>query len=306
MRNSSAIAADRVARVDPTETPSFGALYELSKPNLTLLVVITAVLGFYMASTGDSVRWDRLIALIIGTALTSAGACALNMYIERDIDARMPRTRKRPIPSGRVTPEVALFFVMMTLSWGFGLLATFCGPIPAALSLMTAGIYAFIYTPLKRRGPLSIWVGAIPGAVPPLMGWAAATGRIDWGGAALFLILFAWQFPHFIALAYMYREDYRRAGFHFLPKQDPEGRKVGLQIAGGGLALLIASVLPVMLGVVGPIYAVGVVAIGLWFLKVCLQSAFELTGKSARRVFLGSIKYLPIVLALLVIDRIIL
>ncbi|MEM7676164.1 MAG: UbiA family prenyltransferase, partial [Myxococcota bacterium] len=140
MRNSSVIAADcvdRVDRVGPPETPSVGALYELSKPNLTLLVVITAVLGFYMASTGDSVRWDRLIVLIVGTALTSAGACALNMYIERDIDARMPRTRKRPIPSGRVSPEAALFFVMMTLSWGFGLLATFCGPIPAVLSLLT-------------------------------------------------------------------------------------------------------------------------------------------------------------------------
>lgn len=301
--------SDRAATVAsvsvPGEAVNARALYELGKPNLTLLVVITAVLGFYLG-IDDVVRWDRLVMLIVGTALTSAGACALNMFIERELDALMPRTRKRPLPSGRVSPEVSLFFALMTLSWGFGTLAAFCGPIPAVLSLVTAGIYAFVYTPLKRRGPISIWVGAIPGAVPPLMGWATATGSIDWGGLSLFLLMFCWQFPHFIALAYLYREDYRRAGFRFLAADDVHGAQAGRHIALGCAALVVASWLPVALGLAGAVYAVGVTLVGLWFLKLCLQTALQMTGKRARRAFLASITYLPVVLALLVLDRLIL
>ncbi len=279
-------------------------LYALGKPNLTLLVIVTAVLGFFLGlSEGAPLRWDRLLALIVGTGLTSAGACALNMFIERDIDALMPRTRKRPIPSGRVSPESALFFALMTLSWGFGALAAFCGPIPASLSLVTAGIYAFVYTPLKRRGPVSIWIGAIPGAVPPLMGWAAATDGVDWGGVSLFAILFCWQFPHFIALAYMYREDYRRAGFRFLPGDARAGRRAGQQILWGCIALFGAALVPSMLGLAGWVYVVGVVTAGLWFLQACWRCAAQTTGKSARRAFLASIAYLPALLVLLVLDR---
>ena len=173
-----------------TEVPSVRSLYELAKPNLTLLVVVTAVIGFYLGSGEGPVRWLQLVMMIVGTALTSAGACALNMFIEREIDGLMPRTRKRPIPSGRVSPESALFFALITFSWGFGALATFCGPIPAVLSMLTGAVYAFAYTPLKRRGPISIWVGAIPGAVPPMIGWSAATGGLDWGALALFLVMF--------------------------------------------------------------------------------------------------------------------
>ncbi len=290
------------AAVGP-ETPRFRDIYELAKPNLTLLVVVTAVLGFGLATGDGAIRWDRLIMLIVGTALTSAGACALNMFIERDIDALMPRTRKRPIPSGRVNPETALFFALMTFSWGFGALAAFCGPLPALFSLLTAAVYAFVYTPLKRRGPISVWVGAVPGALPPLIGWSAATGGVAAGGLSLFLVLFCWQFPHFIALAYMYREDYRRAGFRFLPPSDAQ---TGRQILVGCVALVLASGLPYLLGLVGWVYLAGVAAAGLWFLKVCLQAAIDLTGKRARQAFLASILYLPVVLALLVLDRIIL
>ena len=281
------------------------ALYELAKPNLSLLVVVTAVLGFFLGLGENAIRWERLVGLVLGTALTSGGACALNMFIERDIDALMPRTRKRPIPSGRVSAESALFFALITFSWGFGILATVCGPIAAALSLLTAAVYAFIYTPLKQRGPISIWVGAIPGAVPPMIGWAAATGTLDWGGFALFLVLFTWQFPHFVALAYMYREDYRRAGFRFLPTDDPDGRQAGRQVLLGCAALFVVSFLPSALGLTGPLYTVGVGLVGLWFLKDCLRAALHMTGKHARRAFLSSITYLPVLLVLLVVDRIV-
>ena len=281
-------------------------LYALAKPNLSLLIVVTAVLGFCLGASDGQLSWLKLTMLVVGTGLTSAGACALNMFIERDIDARMPRTRKRPIPSGRVTPESALFFALITFSWGFGTLATFCGPVPALLSLFTGAVYAFVYTPLKRHGPVSIWVGAIPGAIPPMIGWSAATGSLDWGAASLFLVLFAWQFPHFIALAFMYREDYRRAGFRFVPSGERPGRSAGRQIAVGAVALVATSVLPYALGLVGIVYLVGVLAAGAWFLKVSLQGALELTGKKARRVFLASIIYQPVLLALLVVDRLVL
>lgn len=280
-------------------------LYLLSKPNLTLLVVITAVLGFGLGVRDGSMHWLRLIMLVIGTGLTSAGACALNMFIERDIDARMPRTRKRPLPAGRVSPEAALFFALITFSWGFGALAAFCGPLPAVLALLTGAIYAFAYTPLKRQGPVSVWVGAIPGALPPLIGWSAATGSLHWGGISLFAVLFCWQFPHFLALAYLYREDYRRAGFRFLPAE-ATARRTGVHILVGAAALAGASLLPYALGLVGIIYLVGVGLAGVWFVKVCLRAARELTGKSARRVFLASIVYQPALLALLVVDRLIL
>ena len=300
---ASGVSAASVTGVVAPEAARFRDVYELAKPNLTFLVVVTAVLGYGLAVGDGGVQWSRLIMLIVGTTLTSAGACALNMFIERDIDALMPRTRKRPIPSGRVSAESALFFALMTLSWGFGALAAFCGPLPAFLSLLTAAIYAFVYTPLKRRGPISVWVGAVPGAIPPLIGWSAATGSIAEGGVSLFLVLFCWQFPHFIALAYMYREDYRRAGFRFLPPTDAQ---TGRQILLGCAALVVVSGLPYALGLVGWIYLVGVMAAGLWFLKVCLRAALGLTGKRARQAFLASILYLPVVLALLVLDRLIL
>ncbi len=280
------------------------AYYELSKPNLSGLVVVTAVLGFYLGSEPSgslaSVDWVKLLYLMMGTALTSAGACSLNMYIERDIDARMRRTQTRPIPSGRLSAAQALAFSVVVFTWGFFDLLIFCGPYPALLALVTGLIYAFVYTPLKRKGPISIWVGAIPGAIPPLMGWAAVRGDLGWGGWSLFAVLFIWQFPHFLALAYMYREDYARAGFRFLSDED---QKTGQQIVAGCLALLVASVLPVLLGLVGRVYLVGALVCGVAFLKVGLGVLRGCTPKRARAVFFASIIYQPALLALLVLDR---
>lgn len=282
------------------------AYYELGKPNLSGLVVVTAVLGYYLAvPDGGPFDWVRLVYLVMGTALTAAGACALNMVVERDLDARMLRTRGRPIPSGRVAPEHALLFAVVLLVWGALQLLVFCGWYPALLSVLTAAIYAFVYTPAKRKGPVSIWIGAIPGAIPPVMGWTTVQGQIGLGGAALFAILAAWQFPHFLSLAYMYQEDYGRAGFRFLPVDDPEGQKAGLQIALGCAVLLLVSLLPWALGLTGAVYGIGALLAGLGFGWAGLRVAQRCTLARARGSFFASITYLPALLALLVLDRLI-
>ncbi len=282
------------------------AYYELAKPNLSMLVVVTSILGFYLASSAiEHLDWARLIYLVTGTALTAAGACALNMYIERDIDARMMRTKHRPIPSGRLSAQQALAFSLVVFTWGFLQLLVFCGPYPAFLSLATALIYAFVYTPAKRRGPISIWIGAIPGAIPPVMGWAAVRGEIGWGGLSLFLILFAWQFPHFLALAYMYEEDYRRGGFEFLFADDPDGQKVGRAIAFGTLLVHSASLAPYVLGLVGGVYLVGAILAGAFFVWAGARVAVDSTLPRARQAFFASITYLPVLLASMVLDRLV-
>lgn len=280
------------------------AFYALGKPNLTFLVVVTGVLGFYLAaSTVEVVPWFKIVPLLLGTALTSMGACALNMYIERDLDAHMKRTATRPIPSGRVLPEEALAYALLTFTWGLAILAVGCDLWVACLSLCTGLLYAFVYTPSKRWGPVSTWLGAIPGAVPPVMGWVTVTGEIGLGGAALFAILFAWQFPHFLALARMLEEDYSKVGFRFLPKADPHGTKSGRQMFIGTLALLAASLTPTLLGLTGWIYSVGAVIIGLAFAFVALKACFVCDRPRALRVFLASISHLPALLGLIVLDR---
>lgn len=291
-------ASQRVARAR--------AFYELGKPNLTGLVIITGVLGFYLATgTVTEVSWLSLVALVAGTALTSIGACSLNMYIERDIDRLMDRTQVRPIPSGRVSAEEALAFSLLTFVWGVAILAVGCNLLVAALSFATGLLYAFVYTPSKRWGPISTWLGAVPGAVPPVMGWAAVTGEIGWGGAALFTILFAWQFPHFLALAFMLKDDYDKAGFRFLPKQDSSGARAGRQMFIGTLVLIAASVTPTLLGLTAQLYAVGAVIIGLAFSWVALKACFGCDRPRALRVFLASISYLPALLVLIIVDRLV-
>lgn len=281
------------------------ALYELGKPNLSLLVVVTSVLGYYLAAQGRPFDWAKLVYLATGTALTAAGACGLNMYLERDLDARMYRTRGRPIPSGRVAPDQALAFAVVLFVWGWLQLLVFCGWYPALLSALTAGIYAFVYTPSKRWGPVSIWIGAIPGAIPPVMGWTSVQGELGAGGLALFAILATWQFPHFLSLAYMYQEDYARAGFRFLPRGDDEGKKTGLLIAVGCVALLLVSLAPTLLGLAGKVYLFGAMIAGLGFLWAGLRVARRCTLQRARGAFFASITYLPALLALLVLDRLV-
>lgn len=280
------------------------SFYELAKPNLSALVVVSAVLGFYLGSASlAAVDWARMLHLSLGTALTAGGACAANMFLERDIDARMRRTCMRPIPSGRVRPTEALLFSLGIFCLGCGELAIFTGAIPAALSIATFLVYAFVYTPMKRRGPIAIWIGAVPGAIPPVMGWAAARGALGFEGLILFGILFVWQFPHFLALAWMYREDYERAGLKLLPSRDPTGVRTATYIATGCAALLVVSMMPAVVGMTGPVYAAGALVAGILFLWSGLRVADLRTTQRARSTFLASVAYLPFLLAIMLVDR---
>jgi len=300
-----------LARSEPLDSASIAAsvpwtqrlraYHELAKPNLTFLVLLTGVFGYYLGTDGfDGLRPARLVAFVLGTALTAGGACALNMYIERTVDGRMRRTAKRPLPSGRVPAHRARWFATLSVLGGSALLWAGCGLLPAGLGLATAGLYGFIYTPLKRvHGPLSVVVGAVPGAVPPVMGWAAVQGGIGWEGLALFAIVFAWQFPHFLALAYLYRQDYARGGFRFLPGSD---RTTSRLIFLGTVGLLITSLAPVALGLAETVYLVGATAAGLAFVGYAARTLRRLDGKSARAVFLASITYLPVLLGLILVD----
>lgn len=281
------------------------ALYALGKPNLSLLVVVTAVIGYLLAAStpgGSGVSWLRAVMLVVGTGLTAMGACAANMCREAEIDGRMHRTRGRPLPAGRVEETEAFAYALVTSLVGFALLYAFCGPIPAGLAAFTIVVYAFVYTPSKLRGPVSVWIGAVPGAIPPLMGWATVTGGLELGAFCLFSLMFTWQFPHFLALAYMYREDYARGGFRFLAERDTEHR-TGRAIAVGAGFTVLASLAPLAQGLTGPVYAVVALGAAVYLLRPCVRAGRGLDGRSARGAFLASILYLPTLLVGIVLDR---
>ncbi|MEM1023788.1 MAG: heme o synthase [Myxococcota bacterium] len=288
----------------PSSLERLAAYKELSKPNLTHLVVVTAVFGYWLASVRMGwFDWPRFLFTIVGTWLTSAGACASNMVIEGENDRKMRRTQGRPIPSGRVSAGEAGVVAALLFVTGFLVLALGAGWLPAGLSLATLVFYAVIYTPLKRRGGLAIALGAVPGALPPVIGWSAAQGSLDWGALILFVLLFAWQYPHFLALAYIYRQDYARGGFEFIPLSESE-RRTGIQMSFGCQLAVLASLFPVLSGLVGPVYAVGAGLAGGAFCTLGVQAALHLHAKAARAVFLGSIAYLPALLLLTVVDHV--
>lgn len=275
---------------------------ELFKARLTALVVLTTTLGFYFGArdgVGGLLFWETLVA----TALLASGAAALNQYLERGPDALMERTRNRPLPSGAVTPATALQVGVGLSVLGMLWLTFRVNPLTGLLGTLTLGSYLFVYTPLKRVTTLNTLVGAVPGALPPLMGWTAATGELGAGGWALFTILFFWQLPHFMAIAWMYRDDYARGGFRMLPVVDPEGRRTGMSAVRHTVALMAFSLAPVALGLAGRWYAGVALALGLAFLACAVVFAARLTREAARRLFLASILYLPILLSVLVADR---
>lgn len=298
-------ALDQVALANaPSWSVRARAIYDLGKPNLSALVVMTGVIGFYLAS--GPIDWPRFVHFVIGLFGTSMGACGLNMVVERDIDARMQRTRTRPIPSGRISARGALFASLLMFGIGAVELAVFVNLLTASLALLTLVIYIFAYTPLKRWGPVSTWVGAIPGAIPPLMGWSAVRGQIDAPAVVLFGILFFWQLPHFLALAWIFREDYKRAGYRMLPGRDGTIRVAGLQMTICCLALIKVSLLLIPYGGAGPVYVIGAAIAGGVFLYFSSQVVARMDPKAPRRVFLTSIVYLPVLLAFIVADRVLL
>jgi len=277
-------------------------ILELSKPRITQLVVLTAAAGYYLASQG-AFRLGVFAATVAGTALVAAGTNAFNMVRERDVDAQMQRTRNRPLPAGRVSPRAAIVFAAATATLGIGLLAWRVNLVTAALATLTLVSYVWFYTSLKRRSTLNTLVGAVPGALPVLGGWTAAGGRLDAPAFALFWTLFLWQLPHFLALAWMYREDYRTAQLRMLSVEDATGRHTAQMALLYALALLPVSLLPTILGVTGRVYFFGALVLGVAYAASGVLMLLD-ANKRAWLVFVVSIIYLPALLTLAVLDKV--
>lgn len=277
------------------------AYTELTKPRITFLIVLTAAAGFALATKGR-IDYLRMVSAMIGIGLLSSGIATLNQYLERDLDALMRRTADRPLPSGKLLPWEALVFGTGLTLLAEVYLAVLINPLTALLGLTVIACYLFGYTPLKTKTSLSTLVGAFPGAVPPLIGWTAAGGELSVEAWVLFAILFLWQFPHFLAIAWMYREDYSRAGILMLPVVEPDGRITGQQIVIYTLMLLPVSLLPTALGVSGRVYFFGAIILGLLFLFCSVRAAFSQSRQEARRLLLASVIYLPLLFILMVVN----
>jgi protoheme IX farnesyltransferase len=275
---------------------------ELTKPRITLLILICTAVGYWFAC-GASFHWTILAHALLGTALLASGTSALNQWYEVDSDAKMRRTRQRPLPAGRIKRSHGLVFGLLLSAAGFADLWWGTNLLAAALGLFTLLSYLLLYTPLKQRSPACTTVGAIPGAMPPLIGYAAAGHGIDAGALALFLILFVWQFPHFDAIAWMYRDDYARGGICMLPVIDPDGESTARRIAVCSLLLIPISLVPLFLGMTGVLYAVAAIAAGFGVLYFGARLGRERTLSRARALLLATVFYLPALLGVMVLDR---
>jgi len=278
------------------------AYVALTKPDVTFLVVITTVAGFYLGSVGP-LDWPLLFQTVLGTALVAGGTAALNQYVERDMDAVMRRTAARPLPSGTLQPVEALRFGILTICFGAAWLAAAVNLLAAGLALATSVLYLGVYTPLKTRTTLATAGGAFPGARPPLIGWAAAHGSITLGGWVLFAILFFWQFPHFMAIAWMYREDYGRAGIRMLPVVDPKGDATFGQIVSMAGALIPISILPAAIGLLGLRYFVGALLLGILLFGVALWANRSRTNARAMWLMHATVAHIPLLLAWMIFDK---
>jgi protoheme IX farnesyltransferase len=272
----------------------------LTKPRLVLMVLVTVAVGYLLGGRGGA-QPATLAITLLGTALVAGGAGALNQWLERDRDAMMRRTAGRPLPGGRLTGGEAVSFGLILGSLGTLLLALGANGLAASVALVTLLLYVFLYTPLKPLTSLNTVVGAVPGALPPLIGWGAATGRLGIEAWSLFLIVFLWQFPHFLAIAWIYREDYRRAGFCMLTARDDRGRMTGCQAVSYALALIPAGLLPATIGLGGPLYFVGALVLGLIYLGAAAMFWRDACDLGARRLLRTSFIYLPAILLLLLL-----
>jgi protoheme IX farnesyltransferase len=275
---------------------------ELAKPRLNLLVVVTSGGGFYLG-TGGTPSLFPLMAACVGTALVAGGASALNQVHERDTDALMDRTRSRPLPAGRIAPEDARIFGLALSALGLGILGSATNVPAALLALATLVVYLAVYTPLKRRSPAATLVGAVPGALPPLIGWTAGRGSATLEGWVLFAIVFLWQIPHFMAISWIYRDDYRKARFPMLSVLEPDGRRTGVHAVFYAAALLPVSLAPTAVGLAGWTYFWIALVLGTALLWVAARFASTRSDASARLLFFGSISYLPLVWAAMIIDH---
>lgn len=288
----------------PTVEKSWFAVFaDLTKARLTFLVLLTTLVGFYIGWRGPMNYWLMAHA-VLGTALVASGAAALNQLLEREHDAKMRRTRNRPLPSGRLQPTTVMIFGGACSCAGLLYLALATNLTTSVIGAISLLSYLFIYTPLKRITWLNTAVGAIPGALPPLMGWTAARGYLSGEGWTLFAILAFWQLPHFFAIAWIYREEYAKAGFVMLPVIDPKGERTARQAVSHTLGLLPISLCPFVFHLTGRIYLVGALVLGLAFLYFAIQFARHLTVARARQLFYISILYLPLLLTVMVLDKI--
>jgi heme o synthase len=265
----------------------------LTKPRLNLLVVATSAAGYYLGASGGPAVWPMAQA-VAGTALVAGGAAVLNQVYERDTDALMRRTRMRPLPDGRVPAADARIFGLALAVCGLTLLAARANLIAASLAAATLAVYLIVYTPMKRHSPFATLIGAVPGALPPLIGWTASHGSLSMGGAALFAIVFLWQIPHFMAIAWLYRDDYGKAGFPMLPVIEPDGRKTGRQAVLYAAALLPTSLVPSAIGLSGWPYLAIALVLGIALLWLSVGFARARSDRSARALFFASIAYLPL------------
>jgi heme o synthase len=312
----SAAPSPEVTVKSPPRALSFNkrlaAYFELTKPRITSLVVLSALAGFALGSP-SSIDWASLLHTALGVALLSGGVNALNQYWERDLDALMRRTKLRPLPAGKIPPRGALAFGVAVSMIAEAYLAWFLNPLTAFWGLAALASYLFLYTPLKTRTHWCTFIGAFPGALPPLLGWAAARNEVGVEAATLFGIMFLWQFPHFHAIATMCREDYARAGIRMLPVIEPDGKRTARQIVGYTVALIPVSLLPTFLHFSGMhfsgmhfsgwIYLAGAALLGGWFLHAGVAAAKQSTGEQSRRLLKVSVIYLPLLLILMVLNR---
>jgi protoheme IX farnesyltransferase len=286
----------------PSRNRVVADLAELVKARLTLLVLLTTAVGFYLGSESP-IAYVALFHVVFGTAAAAAGAAALNQWWERTDDALMRRTRTRPIPAGRMPPLQAFLFGVVLSVFGIGYLAIVCNLLSAALAAVTIAIYIFAYTPLKRATTANTAVGAIPGGIPPMIGWAAARGSLDAEAWSLFAIVFLWQLPHFFAIAWMYREDYSRAGFRMVSSDDRTGERSASQSVFFCILLLVIAGLPTFLGMANFVYLGIELLLGSLFIAVAMRFLRIRTSGAARSLFIASIVYLPLLLSALVLTK---
>jgi heme o synthase len=288
--------------VELTLASRANAYVALTKPDVSFLVVMTTAAGYYMAARGP-VNWVHLLHAVLATALIAAGTAALNHYVERESDRYMRRTASRPLPSGVLEPGRALCFGVGLAMAGAVDLYVVGGWLTSALGIVTSLAYLLAYTPLKKRTVWATFVGAFPGAIPPMIGWAAATATLDRGAWLLFAILFLWQFPHFHSIAWIYREDYARAGIKMLPTVDREGARTFRQIVLYAAALLAASLLPTVMGLAGVKYFFGALVVSTALLQMCLWAASSKTNTRAKWLMHATVLHIPLLLGLMAYDK---
>jgi protoheme IX farnesyltransferase len=301
MKDAQAVTAAAVS------TPARGShvladYASLTKPRLNFLVVASSAAGYYLGAPGGPAALPMAEA-VVGTALVAGGAAVLNQVYERDTDALMRRTRQRPLPDKRVGPADARMYGLALSFAGLALLATRSNLLAALLALATLIVYLVIYTPMKRVTPTATLVGAVPGALPPLIGWAASHGSIDAGGAALFAIVFLWQIPHFMAIAWMYRDDYAKAGFPMLPVIEPDGVRTGRQSVVYSAALIPVSLVPTITGISGAAYFAVALVLGIGLLVLAWRFSSSRSDAAARALFFGSITYLPLLWIAMILNK---